>query len=90
MTWGKWVPPTLDEAILFLTSEVGEVCDAYLRDYSFERNNLDKEVDIEEELADVLFMVYVCAITRGFDIDRKLRDKLSTTRLPDDAQAPAR
>ena len=65
-----------------LTEEVGEVARIIARRYGEQREKRsDKEVDLGEELADVLFVVLCLANQTGVDLqaafDRKLEHKSS-------------
>lgn len=70
-----WPSLTVDDAILFLASEVGEVCDARLRNNkSYLRNNT-RDVDIGGELADVVFMAFRVADTLSLNLDYIIQEK---------------
>ena len=60
--------PDAGQAFLFLTSEVGELADAFVHDQAaWVRNNPDRERDVESEIGDILMMLTVFAATQGVD-----------------------
>ncbi len=68
---------SVDDSILFLCSEVGEVCDARLRgNTSLIRNN-EREVDIGDELADVVFMAFKVADALSLNLDGIIMEKFN-------------
>jgi len=69
--------PTTTEAILWATSELGEVCDVLLElRGGWTRNHPEDKRDtvdaLVEELADVLMMVMVAGHTIGSDLEEVL------------------
>lgn len=67
--------PDVDDAILFLASEVGEVCDARLRNKKLYIRNNEREVDIGNELADVVFMAFRVADALNLDLDHIIKEQ---------------
>ncbi len=65
----NWNQVTLFDAIAFLSTEVAEVLDLYLRTLPYDRNNPRSvtKADFGEELADVIFMA--CSVADILDID---------------------
>ncbi len=65
----NWTQVTLFDAIAFLSTEVAEVLDLYLRTQPYERNNPQSVTkdDFGEELADVVIMA--CSVADILDID---------------------
>jgi len=60
--------PDAGQAFLFLTSEVGELADAFVHTQAkWVRNNPDRERDVESEVGDILMMLTVFAATQGID-----------------------
>ncbi|MEE4195850.1 MAG: hypothetical protein V2J07_11680 [Anaerolineae bacterium] len=60
--------PNDTEALLFLTSEVGELADAHVEQMaSWIRNHPDKHRGVEDEVGDVLMMLSAYCIARGID-----------------------
>ena len=78
---GRFIRPNIDDALAFLVTEVGEAVEANMRrkpDYM--RNNPTKEYSLGKELADVVFMAFVCAMVAGEDLYEQLRQMARTTR----------
>lgn len=76
---GTFKRPTLEHALMFLATEVGEALDAYLRTPAgaeYVRNN-EHRMNLAEELGDVVFMACVCANILGVDLDEQVRKKLA-------------
>jgi len=74
---GQWKWPNLQDALMFLVTEVGEALDAYLRTETMGYiRNQERKRDLTEELADVLFMSCVAACLLGTDLEAKLCAKL--------------
>lgn len=70
-----WPSLTVDDAIMFLASEAGKVCDARLRtNKNYLRNN-ERDTDIGEELADVVFMAFRVADTLSINLDYIIKEK---------------
>ena len=81
---GKWSTPNLHDALSFLVTEVAEALEAYMRTKpEYVRNNPHKRYRLDEELADVVFMAYVCAHVGGYNIEEAILKKLASTRLQD-------
>ena len=60
--------PNDTEALLFLTSEVGELADSHVEQMaSWVRNNPDKDRGVEDEVGDVLMMLTAYCIAREID-----------------------
>lgn len=60
--------PNDTEALLFLTSEVGELADAHVEQMGdWIRNSPDKQRGVEDEVGDVLMMLTAYCIARGID-----------------------
>lgn len=60
--------PTLDEAFLFLVSEIGELSDALVSSrQEWVRNNPDKKSNIAQEIGDVLMMLVKVGEKAGID-----------------------
>lgn len=60
--------PNDTEALLFLTSEVGELADAHVEQMaSWIRNHPEKHRGVEDEVGDVLMMLSAYCIARGID-----------------------
>jgi len=79
---GKWATPNLHDALSFLVTEVAEALEAYMRTKpEYVRNSPHKRYKLDEELADVVFMAYVCAVVGGYDIEEAILKKLASTRL---------
>ena len=79
---GTFKRPTLEHALMFLVTEVGEALDAYLRTPAgaeYVRNN-EHRTDLTEELGDVVFMACVCANILGVDLDEQIRKKCEQIR----------
>ncbi len=70
-----WTPANTDDTILFLVSEVGEVCDARLRMNPTFIRNYDRETDLALELAQVVYMAFRTADTLGIDLDSYIKEK---------------
>ena len=74
---GQWKWPNLQDALMFLVTEVGETLDAYLRtETAGYIRNQERKRDLTEELADVVFMTLVAACLLGTDLEGKLCAKL--------------
>jgi NTP pyrophosphatase (non-canonical NTP hydrolase) len=73
---GTFVMPSLEHALMFLTTEVGETIDALLRGTGipYVYSN-DRQHNLADELADVAAMAYVCATLLGVDLDEQIRIK---------------
>lgn len=74
----KWYEtPTIEQATLFLVSEVGEAADALSRSWSrpFVRNS-DKSTNFAEELADVVIMAAITARVAKINLDYAMSKKL--------------
>lgn len=81
---GKWAQPNLHDALSFLVTEVAEALEAYMRTKpEYVRNHPHWKYSLPEELADVVFMSYVCAYVGGYDIEAEILKKLASTRLSD-------
>lgn len=76
MDCNKYVAPTVEQAMIFLVSEVGEAADALSRSWQrqFVRNS-DKVTDLGEELADVVIMAAITARVANIDLDTAVLDK---------------
>jgi len=72
--------PDFVSAVAFLQTEVGELVDAMIRHGHFgegwKRNNPDKEVSVEDEIADVLMMTLLAAHAAGIDPAAALINKM--------------
>ena len=76
--------PNPEDALHFLVSEVGELSDAFVEEKdNWGRNNPDKIRSIEDEVGDVLMMLYVFAMLSGISpilsMVKKHRRKLGLT-----------
>ena len=70
--------PNDTEALLFLTSEVGELADAHVEQMAgWIRNNPDKDRGVEDEVGDILMMLTAYCIARGIDPVECMRDKFA-------------
>ena len=77
---GQWVEPDLDQALMFIVTEIGEACDARLRQSRFVRNNPGEAPDdlaLGVELFDVVLMCCVVLDQLGLDLDILARIKLN-------------
>lgn len=74
----KYVKPDSKDALLWLTTEVGELVDAHMRagDTEWVRNNPDKAVDLQDEVADVLMMLVAFCVTQDIDPVKSLERKM--------------
>ena len=72
--------PDATKALLFLTSEVGEVADAHVDKMGDWVRNNERERNEAKEVGDVLFMLYVYAIAKGIspvhEMMKKMKEKL--------------
>ncbi len=67
-----------------LVEEVGEVARVIIREYgdqSFKKS--DKEVDLSDELADVLFVLICLANQTGIDLEKALKENIQKKTLRD-------
>lgn len=71
-----WSRPTITDGLDFLVTEVAEAVDARLRLNSRYVRGRQDESTIIDELADVVFMAYICAIVLGEDLDRAVQETL--------------
>lgn len=70
--------PNDTEALLFLTSEVGELADAHVEQMAgWIRNNPDKDRGVEDEVGDILMMLTAYCIARGIDPVECMRSKFA-------------
>ncbi len=69
--------PDANQAFLFLTSEVGELADAFVeKQAQWVRNNPPRERNVEDEIGDILMMLTVFAATQGYDPLQALLHKM--------------
>jgi NTP pyrophosphatase (non-canonical NTP hydrolase) len=60
-----------------LSEEVGELCSEVLKYNSFQRKEkMEKDSDLEGELADVIITTLLLTESLGVDIEKALRDKI--------------
>ena len=78
---GQWVEPDLDDALMFVATEIGEAMDARLRQKDFVRNNQGEGpstvLDVGLELFDVVLMCCVALDCLGMDLVTLARQKLA-------------
>ena len=69
--------PDANQAFLFLTSEIGELADAFVADQAeWIRNNPGKKRSISDEVGDVLMMLTVFAMTQDIDPYHAMLEKM--------------
>lgn len=79
LTSGKWQDPTLPEALMFATSELGEAFDKFLRlQGGFTRNNEREatEDQLAEEIFDTIMMCVIALDTMGHNLRATALGKL--------------
>jgi len=80
--------PDNNQAFLFLTSEVGELADAFVADQAdWVRNNPNKHRSVPDEIGDVLMMLTVFSITMGIDPVQAMIDKMKRKGFTTDEQS---
>jgi NTP pyrophosphatase (non-canonical NTP hydrolase) len=79
---GKFAIPNADEAAKFMVTEVAEVIDVIMRkDPKFTRNNANASGwnyidELGKELADVVYMAFLCANAEGIDLAAYLNSQI--------------
>ena len=69
--------PDAHQAFLFLTSEIGELADAFVADQGdWIRNNPDKDRSVSDEIGDVLMMLTVFSEALGIDPVQAMLEKM--------------